>query len=43
MLQFLSNAEDDAVWERTFKAKFLCHSPTRLGEERGRDTGLGLL
>ena len=23
MLQFLSQAEDDAVWERTFKAKLL--------------------
>ena len=23
MLQFLSHVEDEAVWERTFKAKFL--------------------
>ena len=23
MLQFLSHAEDDAVWERTLRAKFL--------------------
>ena len=33
MLQFLSHAEDDAVWEKTLRAKFLnvCHTPNSTG------------